>query len=497
MARVASVLFDPFRALAVGSAGTIAAVIVGLLLWSANTPPASVDGSLPSDPGEASVPEPFLPDSAPVSGKDPSGDATDNGAGDVVTKAGCAAGDAAGTGCLETPTSPAAGGNPAPHFDIVEQSFVGETARDVLVALGVAQLSPGFPELKDPDGFYRMVYYKLCWSTSESAACDRIVRLDVIGHGDQVHLEPKLEIRSTECNEWRWCAWGIHVDVAFGSPARLTFTVPKAYLGVDGAALVLHRLQAETGWTSEPDALPAWHPGVTLHTSAYHLHAHGGLVTGVHIADTTPWLRVGRPLRPAPEPATAPRSLPILLGTIGANHGDESSYDRPAMDLLGFDLYEDRGDLVSVFGVRELAQQPEYDFDYSVAVGVNQKVWEIGWRHEGGRAYGYAGRCIMEMCQDGKVITPPVEVSYGSPGRIEIRTPLNFLESPALGTQTNLLWAMTMYSDANKYQGSYSEETYGEAHSVFMVDSLVGGSPYAFGSGHRADWSLISTHSAH
>lgn len=473
--------------------GSVSSVAAGLVLSTFIATNLANNGPAPSDGTGADVtgpgPDPLLPTSQALSFSDPLGDATDTGAGDAATMVGCAAGYAVMGECVTTPI-PVAAGTPGPHYDITAVRLLGETARTVILQLQVAKLSEGFPELKDPDLFYRMNYYTICWAADENSDCDRSVQLDVMVHAGHPHVEAKFEIRNRDCTEVSWCSWGIPVEFKFGAPALMTFTVPKAYLTFDGAPAGIHHLQGQSGWISEPTFFPAWHPGATVHTPVYHVHDHGGAVAGIEIADVTE--RFMTMLRLAPWtklPDYAPNE-PLLLGGSGSNHGAGSQYDYPEMDILWYDMYEENGEFVTVFKLREFKQIPSYEFDYSVEVGIQGKAWEIGYRHEGDRFYGYAGRCIMEPCQGAKPIYPKVDLTFGAPGAITIRTPLKVIENPPAGTVTSLTWAMTMYTDQSKYFGDYNGDYFGDVHSVFMLDSLVGGNPYVFGSTHKAPLSF-------
>jgi hypothetical protein len=449
----------------------------------------------PAPAGPASAPDApdplaFLETLAPLRFKDAAGDATDIGAGDAGTLAACTVGRALTGQCLQPPARPPAVGTPGPHFDILQVSLEGETRDDVVVSLQIAPLSEGYPELRDPDGFTRLIYYQVCWSATEQGSCNRQVVLHVLTHDGTAHTKSAFEIRSRACNEWSWCSWEAPLEVTFGSPATLTWRVPKIYLAADGGQASLARIEGQTGWISHPEVFPAWHPGVTVHTAAYHFHTHGTGVTGINIADVTEPFKAGVALTAPPE-ARYPdaHEQPLLWGGEGANHGASSPYNYPELDLLWFDLHEDQDDLVAVFAVKELRSVPSFDFDYSVGIGIGNRVWEVGWRNEASSdPYGYAGRCIMEPCQDGEFMHPKVELTFGAPGYIAIRTPLEFLYNPEPGTATNLFWAMSMYSDVNYYWGDHGSDFYGDYHSVFEIDSLRGGGlPYVFGSGHRAD----------
>lgn len=416
---------------------------------------------------------PFTPTSEPARWDDPAGDAADHGVGDP-------------SGTLGLPDGVPALGPKAPHFDIVGVSYDGEDREHLRFTLEIAELSEGFAELAAPDGVHRMATYEVCWAPSEGDGCTRSATLTAMRHGEQAHTEARLDLWSQTCNEWRWCNWGVDHEVTFGAPAAITFTVPKAYATYDGAPPTIHHVEAwTTAWT-ESNAFPMWHPGVTVHTPAYHFHTHGGSVGAPTIADRAgPGLLEAAYVPHDAMPAVAP-DAPLLVGHPGAPHGDGGPYDHPEMDLLAFDAYEDAGDLVARFVVAAYRDDPAYDFDYSVAIGVGDEVWEVGYRHEGGEYYGYTGRCVMETCPDPEIYDAHVEVLPGAPASILVRTPLALLDEPEAGTATNLFWAMTMVSDVNYYWGEHDSEFYGDYHSVFMVDALFGGQPYVFGSGHRA-----------
>lgn len=424
---------------------------------------------------------------------DPPGDATEEGLATWLELVGCLPGELLGAGCLG-PDAPVPPGTPAPAYDIVGFGLAGESHDTFDLSLEIATLSEGFPELARPDAVHRMSSYAVCWAASPDEGCSRTASLGVMVHDGKAHLEPRLQLYSKDCNEWHWCAFDLDATIAYGSPGTITFHVPKAHAVADGAPLAVHGLAASTGWYEEATVFPMWHPGLTAHTPAYHFHTHGPGVGVPSPTDLTAFERVEATLTPTGALPEAPSDAPLLAFAPGANHGRGSPYDHPELDITGFDLYEEADELVVVFEVAEMAALPEYSFDHSAAIGFHGEVWEIGLRQEGGRAYGYAGRCIMEPCQDGPVMEAPVELAFGTPATISVRVPLAFVGEPEPGTTTNLFWVMSMYSDVNHYWGEQGSELYGDYHSVFMIDSLIGGTPYVFGSGHRVDLGTPSAH---
>ncbi|HLE95905.1 MAG TPA: hypothetical protein VI997_00915 [Candidatus Thermoplasmatota archaeon] len=431
---------------------------------------------------------------APAVFEDPAGDATDTGAGWATRVAGCVAGYFVLGKCLDAPTAVPEVGTPGPWFDIVGLAFEGETAEELTFSMSVAELND-WSDAMGPDGVHRMAWYVVCWAPDEESGCSRSASVTAMVHDGHPMLEGYTESYSDECNEWSWCSFTIPVDVQLGAPAKLTFRVPKAYAAADGAPLGAHHMAAYTGWYEETEAFPMWHAGVTMHTPARHIHDHTGGVGVFSITDMTD----GQPLElEFVEPASArvaAADAPLLASPPGMTHAGGSSYDSAAFDLVAFDMHEEGSDLVVEFVVAQLQGEPERDFDYAVAIGVARgNVWEIGYRHEGGETYGYAGRCIMEECQDGAVTYVEGRILPGSPGIVEVHVPLELLGNPGPGTQTDLLWAATMASDRDTYWGEYGGPVYGDVHSVFMVDSMIGGAPYVFGSGHRASGPVDDGH---
>lgn len=474
----------------VGAVGAVVAValVLGLLAGGFGV---GDPGAAPGDggAGDAEAGDDALLDTfAPYAFDDPKGDANDWGTGDVGTALG-----------LPLP----AVGTDGPHFDITSVGVVGETADDLVLQMEVAALSEGFAEIQSPDGTFRLVSYELCWAPDAGTGCVLRAGLEVMAHGDAgAHHEARFETRGLECNEWPWCAWGVPVDVAFGAPATITFHVPKAYIGALDVPLTVDRIEGSVFVFTESSDVPHWHPGVTVHVpEVYHYHTHGGSPGVPQIADATETFAVGAELVPPPQGPDVPDDMPLLLGGEGLTHGHGGRFDHDEMDLLWFDLHEDDtdgdgqaggpgDDLVAVFAVKSWHGLPDYDFDYSVAVGIGGEVWEVGYRHEGGEAYPYAGRCVMEPCDDPVNLEPTIDIVEGSPGFLSVRWPADEVNEDGRtdGAFTNLFWAMTMVSDVNHYFGDHTDPDglYGDVHSVYMVDSLVGGEPYVFGSDHRA-----------
>lgn len=457
---------------------------------------AAVDGGpggqAPATDGSDGDPHALLDTVDPVRHPDPAGDATDWGTGDADT-------------WLGLPFDLPSVGTPAPHFDILSVAVAGETADALVLQMEVASLAEGFPGVQSPDGTFRLASYAVCWAPTTDDGCDLHATLQVMAHGGTAHHEAVFETRALDCNEWPWCAWGVPVEVAFGEPATITFRVPKAYVAALDVPLTVDRAEGSVTTFAESSDVPHWHPGVTAHTPAYHFHTHGGSPGVPSVNDATDAFAVGAELAPSDAVPAPPSDEPLLMGGEGLTHGHDGRFDHPEMDLLWFDLFEDDADgdgapedLVAVFAVKAWHGLPDYDFDHSVAVGIGAEVWEVGYRHEGGEAYGYAGRCVMEPCDDPVNLEPEVEIVEGEPAFLKVRWPLDAVSEAGRddGAVTNLFWAMTMVSDANHYFGDHTDEDglYGDVHSVYMVDSLVGGTPYVFGSDHRA---TLEAHDGH
>lgn len=429
---------------------------------------------------------------APVRIDDPAGDATDWGTGDADT-------------WLGLPADAPAVGTPGPHFDILSVAVAGETADALVLEMEVASLEEGFPHVASPDGTFRLASYDVCWAPTADDGCDLHATLQVMAHDGTVHHEAFLDTRSLACNEWPWCAWGLPAEVEFGAPATITFRVPKAYIAALDVPLAVDRVRGTVTTFTESSDVPHWHPGVTVHAPAYHFHTHGGSPGVLSVNDATEQAAVSVDLVRSEAVPAHPDDVPLLMGGEGLTHGHDGRFDHPEMDILWFDLFEDDtdgdgsvDDLVAVFALRSWHGLPDYDFDYSVAIGIGGEVWEVGYRHEGGEAYGYAGRCVMEPCDDPVMFEPEVELVAGEPAFLLVRWPADAVseEGRADGAVTNLFWAMTMVSDVNHYFGDHTDPDglWGDVHSVYMVDSLVGGQPYVFGSDHRAS---LQAHGGH
>lgn len=432
---------------------------------------------------------------------DPAGDATDVGIGDAGTYAGCLVGAFLNEECMDplpAPSSPRG----APHFDILAVGLE-ETADDVVFTLEIAQLDEGFPQLAMPGALHRMSYYGVCWYATDDDYCSRAAYLDVMSHDGMLHLTTTFDAYVEDCNEWWWCSWTIPTEVRYGAPGAIVFRVPKAYAAIDGEPLRVHHLDGWTGWTDQATAFPMWHGGATLSTPLRHVHDHVTAPGVFGVGDMTPELDAQVDLAPPVSPPALALDMPLSSGHAGATHAHGSEYEKPELDLAGFDLYEENGELVVVFALAQAVAHPTYDFDYSVALGIQAaEVLEIGYRQEMGEAVGYAGECIMEECQDGHRFEVPAEFVPGAPAFVLVRVPADVLAEltdARPGDQTTLFWASSMYTEGSRYFGEYDEPVYGDVHNAFMVDSLTGGAPYVFGSGHRgaAEHYAMDGHGAH
>lgn len=477
-------------------AGAAALVVVGAALWGG----VAMQGLAPDDVTLAAAQAAFV-GASPATLEDPAGDASDTAVGDPATLAACAAAGLLGHCAPRPAASPALPASPA-HLDIVSVGLEEETPDEVVLTLGIARLDEGFPDLAAPSGLHRMAYYGVCWDAGTGDACVQRAYLAVMRHADAAHLDPVLEAHVPGCNDWSWCSWTIEAEVRYGSPGVIAFHVPKAWAQFPTGTLDLHAIRGYTGWSDQPTAFPMWHGGFTVHTPARFVHHHAGVPGTVGIGDVTADLPLDVALQPPPAPPAHPWDAPLFSGRGGATHAEGSAYDDPALDLVGFDLHEeDDGALVATFALQEAAAPPTYDFDDSVAIGLRGgKVLEMGWRQEGGEATGYAGQCIMEECQDAPKFEVPVEFIPGAPAFVVVRVPREAFEAmggPFAGEETTLVWVTTMNTDGSRYVGHYGEAGYGDVHQAFMADSIFGGIPYVFGSGHRAPLEAFAAPHAH
>jgi hypothetical protein len=470
-------------AVLVAAALAVGVVPGGYLLLGSHAPAPAA----PVVPAAHASLDRFVPMSSPVSFPDPSGDATDTGTG--LLDAGCVASDLLGPDCQ--PDGLPSAGTAAPALDILRVSLAGETRDAFDLALDLARLDEGFANLPAPEAMHRTTTFRVCWSPGDGA-CDRAAALHLMVHDGMAHVDPHLHIFSEKCNEWGLCTWGVPYEVRFGSPARITFHVPKALASFDGAPLAVGTVRGSTEWYEEPQALAMWHAGATLHTPLRHVHDHVATPGPWGQADATDAFAAAQPLAPSAALPDAGRAM-LAEGMMGT-HLKGSSHDDPALDLVGVDLFEERGDLVAAFVLAEAHRMPGFDFDDVVAVGLDGLVWEIGVRQHDGVAHGYAGRCIMFECQGAPLLETEALLLPGAPAVLEVRVPLAFLGDPAPGTVTSLLEAATMHDEPDVMLGGMADPLHAEAHSAFMVDMLSGGAPYVVGSGHHGVLAMPAGH---
>jgi len=353
---------------------------------------------------------------APVAFEDPVGDATDLGTGDASTRAGCFVGYLLSNHCEKLPTTPGIG-TPGAHYDITGVAVTAETPDAIDFTLTVASLSEGFPELETPDALHRMSFYGICWMSDDDDYCSRNMYLDVMVHDGHPMLHAAFDTYVQDCNEWWWCTWTIPVDVVYGTPATITFHVPKAYPSIDGRALNVDRLEASTGYSEDAAVFPMWHPGFTVHVPVHHTHTHSGVPGVFQLADQTEEYAVDITFSPAPTTTLPTTDGPVLVG-VPSTHASGTAYDRPELDITAVDLYEDGTDLVVVIAIADLPAVPTYGFDIEGALGIRAaEVWEFGVRGEAGELTTYLGECVMAECQDGVMMEVPIEVTTGSPIR--------------------------------------------------------------------------------
>lgn len=436
---------------------------------------------------------------APLVFEDPAGDASDLAWGDVGTYANCLVGGVLEGACAQiapSVSSPRA----AEHLDIISVAMSEPSADQVVLTLGIARLDEGLDALASPEGTHRMTSYGICLYTEEG--CTRAAYLNAMRHGDAAHLESRFEVYAEDCNEWSWCSWTLPVQVAYGAPAEIVFTVPKAWLAYDGD-LELHHLDAWTAWNDQATLFPMWHGGATLHTPARHVHTHSLTPGAFGVGDMTVELPAEVTLAPTMRAPTHALDAPLASGHAGATHAHGSQYDRAELDLAGFDIYDEDDGIAIVLALAEAGAHPEYDFDYAVALGfAGQPMMEIGYRQEHGEAMGYAGICIMEECQESRTHEVPAEFVAGAPGFVIIHVPADVLADLVeleAGDEATLVWVSSMVTDGSQYFGDYDGDLYGDIHHAFMADEIVGGAHFVLGSGHRAPLEAFATdgHAGH
>lgn len=471
-------------------AGVVAGIAVGMVTGGLGVgaivrgPDGGVEEASALAAGEAA---PFVA-VAPVAFEDPAGDATDLGSGDTSTRVGCFIGYMLSNHCQPVPPTPGIG-TPGPHYDITGVAVTAETAEEIQFTLTVASISEGFAELATPDALHRMSFYDICWMSDDDDYCSRNMYLDVMVHDGEPMLHAAFDTYVQDCNEWWWCTWTIPVDIVYGTPATITFHVPKAYPSIDGRPLNVDRLEASTAYSEDASVFPMWHPGLTVHTPIHHTHTHSGVPGVFQLADQTAEYDVDVTFSPPPSTDLWTAPGPVLPAAA-STHATGTSYDRKELDVTGVDLYEDGTDLVVLIAVADLTEVPTYGFDIEGALGIRAaEVWEFGVRGEGGELSTYLGECVMAECQDGVMIEVPLEVTTGAPGFFALRLPLTTLKEPAgpePGLAVTMVSVSSMYTEGSQYWGSFDEPLWGDVHHAFMVDSVYGGTSYIFGSGHRA-----------
>ena len=464
-------IFAAFAAVGLLGAGIAAGALVGPRLASGSD--SAAQASTTSFTGVT-----------PLYFEDPAGDASDAIAEAIVGGTVCAIVHEAGAHCPD-------GGSPladeAPHFDIVGVSLAEPDEDHVLLTLSIAELTEDLDALAPAPGTHRMAAYSVCIAYDD--ACTHAAYLFAMRHGDETHLEANFDAYVGECNGWSWCSWPIPVDVVYGAPAVITFTIPKAW-ATYGASREVHHLEAFTGWGDQLTAFPMWHGGWTLHTPAYHLHDHTPTTGFYGLADVTDALPAEVTLAPARTAPVVAADVPLAYGLGGATHADGSTYDRSELDLVGLDIHDEDGGIAVVVALQEAAAQPTYDFDYAIVLGFEgQRPLELGFRQEHGASMGYAGICIMETCQESRTHEVAAEFIPGAPAFIVIHVPAEVLHDLAVlepGATSTLASVASMATEGSQYFGDYEGAVYGDVHHAFMADFIGASMPFVLGSGHRA-----------
>lgn len=392
-------------------------------------------------------------------------------------------------------------GEAAPYFDLLAARYEGETPDALVFSLQLASIEEGFADVVAGHPMHRKATYEVCWRPSEDAT-RRCVTLEAAANGGRVEAAGALTLHSKDCNEWAVCAWPVLVNIEFGAPATITWTVPKSYATWDGAPPEIGTLAAQAWWWSFNPANPSWHTAYSLESGAgpQHQHYTGGEM--IATADEAPQAPVAAEFAPAAmATATTPAipTVPLMTLPEGNLHGGGSLYDRPELDLLQVDVAEDAGELVTRFTVASLPALPEFDLLFILELGVaGKEVWEIGFitEKENG-AYGYAGHCISYDCAGdfgdeagdhdmhshfAEVVAHSIET--GTPGVVEVRTPLALFPTIEAGDVTNFALAVSMYDDASVWVNQYGDDPRFDWHKMSFVDYRWGGAPHVFTEGN-------------
>lgn len=425
--------------------------------------------------------------------EDPEGDAFEAGPRSLVEAGVCAQ-----VSCEGTPTDAAPTGEPAPYFDVIAARYDGETAAALLFSLEIASIAEDFTDVSAGHPTHRIAAYELCYRPTEDDG-RRCMTLEVSARGSSVETAAALTLHAKECNEWAVCAWPIQADVEFGSPATIRWVVPKAYATWDGDPATIGTLAARAWWWAFNPASPSWHTAYSLESSAGAQHQH--LATGdlVETADEVAQTAVEVAFALATTAAPLVDAEPLMTLLEGNFHGARSAFDRPELDLLSVDVTEDAGELVTRFTVASLPALPDFDLLYILELGVaGKEVWEIGFITEKQNgAYGYAGHCISYDCAGdfgdeagdhdmhahfAEVVTHNLE--FGTPGVVEVRTPLALFSTIEAGDVTNFALAISMYDDASVWINQYGDGDRFDWHKMSFVDYRWSGEPHVFREGN-------------
>jgi len=419
----------------------------------------------------------FTP-AAPFLVEDAAGDAEDLGA----TTLGY------GGQCLVAcePMVPRAASPDAGGFDILGVGLAEDRADSFVITMKLADLRQGFPNLKDTAANRQVGEYFACWRPSPDNA-ERCVLAEVAPHHGMVNVEGVFLIGGADkCNELGWCSWGVPVEVQYGAPGQLRFTVPKDYAAFDEAPLAISEMQATTGWWSTNKAIPLWHFAVTAHVNGEHQHQHMVLLEPADIADVL--APSGSPVTLAPATAAYPvyDDLPLLVSSPGAISGSGSIRDYPELDFLAFDFRQEGEDVIASFQFAGFDKMPSWDLQIAAQFMVKggKMFDEVGIMQSNGDAFGYAGRCISNGCHDGYLNRVPLNIIPGAPGIVEVRVPRTTWPDVHDGDVTDWLGVYTMFGEANPDFLTPGDPIYGNFHSGSLVDGSSGGYPYVFGSDH-------------
>jgi len=424
----------------------------------------------PTDPADAA----FIP-AAPFAVDDAAGDARDLG----LTTLGY------GGQCIVLcePWAPGAAGPEAGGFDVLGVALAEDRPDSFVLAMRLADLKTGFPSLYDTPTHRWVGEYFACWQPEGFG--QRCAAASVTRHHDGALIQSGFIIEGAEaCNEFGWCAWSVPMEVVYGAPGELRFTLPKEYAAFDGAPLTLEGLNARAGWWSTNKAAPLWHGAFTVHANDQHEHDHMVLLEPAQVADELEPARRTFPLGPATAPYTFPADQPLLVGGPGSISGAGSIRDYPELDVLALDYRQEGTDLVATFQFASFERMPSWDLQIAAQFMVKGgPMWdEIGIMQSNGDAYGYAGRCISNGCHDGYLKRVPLQIK--GDGLVEVRVPRETWPHIQDGDVTTFNSVYTMYGEANPDVGESGAPVYGNVHSGSLVDGLSGGMPYVFGSDH-------------